>query len=183
MISEKQKTKISKFLSLVLRHKPETIGIDLDENGWVSVKDLIKKSDEYGIRFNLEILKDIVETNNKKRFAFNQSIDRIRASQGHSIEVELGYSNKQPPEFLFHGTALKYVESILENGLQKRNRQHVHLTHEIETALKVGQRHGKPYIFKVLATKMHKEKHEFFLSENGVWLTEFVPIQYLEKND
>lgn len=182
MISDKQKTKISKFLSLVLRHKPETIGIKLDENGWVDVQELILKSNDYGVNYDLDILKDIVETNTKKRFAFNTFMDRIRASQGHSVNVELGYTNKQPPEFLYHGTAQKFVDSIMKTGLEKRNRQHVHLSHELETALKVGQRHGKPFIFEVTAKQMHQDNFEFFLSENGVWLTEAVPLKYLREH-
>ena len=151
MISEKQIIHISKFLSLVLRHQPETIGIQLDQNGWTDVNDLIEKANNYGIKFDRETLNHIVATNAKKRFAFNDTFDKIRASQGHSIEIELGYTNQKPPEILFHGTAEKFVKSILDTGLEKRNRQHVHLSSDLETAIKVGQRHGKPFIFKVLS--------------------------------
>lgn len=181
MISEKQNTRISKFLSLVLRHKPETIGIRLDANGWTDVDELIQRSNKYGVQYNLEVLKHIVETNNKKRFAFDSTMEKIRASQGHSIKVELGYKNQQPPEFLYHGTAQKSVESILKDGLQKRSRQHIHLSRDLETAINVGQRHGKPYVFKVLADQMFQDGLEFYLSENGVWLTDRVPAKYLEK--
>src|SRR5215203_5941593 len=114
MISEKQIIQISKFLSLVLRHKPETIGIELDQNGWADVDTLLKNSNSYGIRFDKEILKHVVETNSKKRFAFNETFDRIRASQGHSIEIELGYTSQKPPEILYHGTSEKSVQSILD---------------------------------------------------------------------
>lgn len=183
MISEKQQTRISKFLSLVLRHKPETIGIQLDQNGWTNIKELIEKSNKYGIPFDREILNHIVATNSKKRFAFNNKFDKIRASQGHSIAVELGYKNQKPPEILFHGTSEKSVQSILKTGLEKRNRQHVHLSSDIDTALNVGQRHGKPMIFLVLAEKMYNDNFQFFISENGVWLTENVPTKYLKTKD
>lgn len=183
MISEKQITSISKFLSLVLRHQPETIGIELDQNGWTDVDALLKKSNDYGIKLDNETLKYIVESNSKKRFAFNETFDRIRASQGHSVEIELGYTSQKPPEILFHGTGEKSVQSILDTGLQKQNRQQVHLSADIETAIKVGQRHGKPFVFKVLAEQMFKDKIEFFISDNGVWLTDNVPTKYLKQND
>ncbi|WP_175017402.1 RNA 2'-phosphotransferase [Rasiella rasia] len=179
MISEKQQTHISKFLSLVLRHKPETIGVQLDQNGWVDINELIEKSNKYGIKFNRETLNHIVATNSKKRFAINNKLDKIRASQGHSIEIELGYTSQKPPRTLFHGTSEKSVQSILKKGLKRQNRQHVHLSSDIETAKKVGQRHGKPYIFKVFAEQMFNDNLEFFISENGVWLTENVPEKYL----
>lgn len=183
MISEKQLTHISKFLSLVLRHQPETISIQLDQNGWTDVNELIEKANNYGIKFDKETLKHIVATNSKKRFAFNDTLDKIRASQGHSIEIELGYTNQKPPTILFHGTADKFVQSILDTGLEKRNRQHVHLSSDLETALKVGQRHGKPFIFKVLAEQMYNDNFQFYISDNGVWLTDNVPTKYLKRND
>jgi putative RNA 2'-phosphotransferase len=179
MISDKQITHISKFLSLVLRHQPETIGIRLDKNGWTDVTELIEKAGKCGIMFNRDILNHIVDTNSKKRFAFNDTFDKIRASQGHSVEIELGYTNQKPPQILFHGTGEKSVQSILQTGLEKRNRHHVHLCSDFETAIKVGQRHGKPFVFKVLAEQMHKDNFEFFISENGVWLTDNVPPKYL----
>jgi len=183
MISEKQTTQISKFLSLVLRHQPETIDIQLDQNGWTDVNELIEKANKYGIKFDRETLNHIVAANTKKRFAFNETLDKIRASQGHSIEIELGYTNEKPPEILYHGTGEKSVQSIIETGLEKRSRQHVHLSSDIETALKVGQRHGKPFIFKVLAEQMYNDNFQFFISDNGVWLTDNVPTKYLKQND
>lgn len=183
MINEKQITSISKFLSLVLRHQPETIGIELDQNGWTDVDTLLKKSNAYGIRLDNETLKHIVETNSKKRFAFNDTFDRIRASQGHSVEIELGYTSQKPPEILYHGTGEKSVQSILDTGLEKQSRQQVHLSADLETAIKVGQRHGKPFVFKVLAEQMFNDKFEFFISDNGVWLTDNVPTKYLKQND
>ena len=183
MISEKQQIHISKFLSLVLRHKPETIGIQLDQNGWVDVYELIDKSNKYGIQFDRDTLNHIVATNSKKRFTFNDKFDKIRASQGHSVEIELGYKNQRPPEILFHGTSQKSVQSILDKGLEKRNRQHVHLSSDTETAIKVGQRHGKPVVFEILAEKMYNDKIEFYISDNGVWLTDNVPTKYLKIKD
>ena len=181
MISNKQVITISKFLSLVLRHKPETIGIQLDENGWTDVKILIEKSNSNGVPIDFEILKHIVETNSKKRFAFNETLDRIRASQGHSIEIELGYKNQKPPEILYHGTGEKSVTSIQNTGIEKGSRQHVHLSGDIETAIKVGQRHGKPFVFEVLSEQMYTDGLEFYLSDNGVWLTDHVPVKYLKR--
>lgn len=183
MVSEKQLTHISKFLSLVLRHQPETIGIQLDQNGWTDVNELIEKANYNGIKFDRETLNHIVATNPKKRFAFNESLDKIRASQGHSIEIELGYTSQKPPEILFHGTAEIFVQSILSTGLEKRSRQHVHLSSDIETANKVGQRHGKPFIFNVLAEQMYNDNFQFYISDNGVWLTDNVPTKYLKRND
>ncbi|WP_394677453.1 RNA 2'-phosphotransferase [uncultured Sphingobacterium sp.] len=179
----KSQINISKFLSLVLRHQPETIGIELDQNGWTDVSNLIEKTNNYGIKLDRETLDQIVATNAKKRFSFNDTLDRIRASQGHSVEIELGYENQKPPEILYHGTSEKSVQSILSTGLEKRNRQHVHLSSDIETAMKVGQRHGKSFVFKVFAEQMYNDDFRFFISDNGVWLTDDVPIKYLKQND
>lgn len=183
MLNEKQLIQISKFLSLVLRHQPELIGIHLDANGWTNADTLIERSARHGVKFDKEILKHIVETNSKKRFAFSPDGSMIRASQGHSVEVDLGYVKQQPPEILYHGTGENSVHSILQTGLEKRSRQHVHLSSDMETALKVGQRHGKPFIFIVNAGKMHADELTFFLSDNGVWLTDHVPAKYLKAQD
>ncbi|WP_221392914.1 RNA 2'-phosphotransferase [Dyadobacter sp. NIV53] len=183
MTSDKQLTHISKFLSLVLRHQPETIDIQLDQNGWTDIKELIGKANDNGIKFDRETLNRIVATNSKKRFAFNETLDKIRASQGHSIEIELGYTNQKPPKILYHGTSETSVHSINEAGLEKRSRQHVHLSSDIETAVKVGQRHGKPFVFKILAEQMYNDNFQFFISDNGVWLTDNVPTKYLKQND
>src|SRR5689334_2513925 len=154
MSEDKQLIHISKFLSLVLRHQPETIDIQLDQNGWIDIDELVRKVNNYGIKLDRETLNHIVATNSKKRFVFNDSFDKIRASQGHSIEIDLGYTNLRPPEILFHGTAEEFVQSILKTGLEKGNRHHVHLSVDFDTAIKVGQRHGKPLVFKVLAEQM-----------------------------
>jgi putative RNA 2'-phosphotransferase len=182
MISDKENIKISKFLSLILRHKPEAIGIELDENGWTDVNILIEKVNKANMNLSLEILRHIVETNSKKRFAFNDTFDRIRANQGHSVQVDLDYEVKSPPETLFHGTAEKFKESILKNGILKGKRHHVHLSADLDTAIQVGSRHGKPFVFEVLSGKMISDKYNFYLSENGVWLTDYVPAEYLKKH-
>lgn len=181
MNTRKQFKKLSKFLSLILRHKPDTIGIKLDDSGWTDVDSLISKMNDYGISIDLETLILLVETNNKKRFAFNQNQTKIRANQGHSVNIELGYKAKMPPETLYHGTGNKSVKSILKKGIEKRKRHHVHLSLDIETALNVGRRHGKPVVFEILSKQMFEDGFEFFLSKNGVWLTDNVPVKYLRK--
>ena len=181
MITEKENTHISKFLSLVLRHKPETINITLDDNGWTDVDILIRQLKAKGVDITKEILQHVVDTNAKKRFAFNEDKTKIRASQGHSVEVELEYKPKQPPEILYHGTAETSVASILQTGLDKRSRHHVHLSANVETAISVGQRYGKPVLLKIASLKMFGEGYVFYLSENNVWLTDHVPVKYIEK--
>lgn len=126
-------------------------------------------------------MKVVVETNNKKRFSFSNNFEKIRANQGHSLDIELGYSPTKPPRILYHGTAERNVNSILLHGLDKRNRHHVHLSQDIETAINVGKRHGKPFVFEILSEKMYNDKLEFFVSENGVWLTENVSNEYLKE--
>jgi putative RNA 2'-phosphotransferase len=180
VLTEKENIKLSKILSLVLRHQPDLIGITLDEQGWVTVADLKKKAAAYGKSFSAEELEYIVDTNSKKRFAFSGDKLRIRASQGHSIEIDLGYVRQIPPEVLYHGTATRYIESILKSGLNKRKRTHVHLSSDRETAIKVGQRHGNPVVLEVAAGAMQEASHLFYLSENGVWLTDAVPAVFLK---
>ena len=175
----KELIRLSKFLSLVLRHKPEIIGIQLDEQGWTDVPTLIRKSEAAGVFMDMETLRFVVENNNKKRFLLDEAQGRIRASQGHSIEVQLGYSAQEPPEILYHGTAERFLKSILESGLQKRQRHHVHLSRDVETAIKVGSRHGRPVVLEVRAKEMQEAGFQFFMSDNGVWLTDAVPAHYL----
>ena len=181
-MNEQKKKKTSKFLSYVLRHHPELIGLNLDEQGWTNVDELITKSrrDSYQ-GFTFEELDEIVETNDKKRFIFNEDKTRIRANQGHSIDIDLALKPQQPPEFLYHGTAQKNIDSIIEKGIEKRNRQHVHLSLDKETATKVGMRHGKPIILTINSGKMFEDGILFYLSENGVWLTDFVEAKYISK--
>ncbi len=178
-MTERELTRLSKFLSLVLRHKPEVIGITLDENGWVEVDELIRKAQRKNKPVTHEVLQQVVVNNNKQRFAFSEDGRRIRANQGHSVKINLGYEPTVPPAILFHGTGRKYVDSILQSGLVKKARHHVHLSSDEATALTVGRRHGKPFIFQVLAGQMHADGHHFYVSDNGVWLTEAVPVQYL----
>jgi putative RNA 2'-phosphotransferase len=179
LFNEKQNTRLSKFLSLILRHKPGTIGLILDENGWADTNDLIEKINRHGYQLDIESLTHIVETNNKQRFSFGPNKTKIRANQGHSIEVELGLPEKDPPAYLYHGTGEKSVTSILATGLEKRGRQFVHLSRDVETARSVGQRHGRPVVLIVAAGKMRSDGYSFYLSENNVWLTANVPPQYL----
>ena len=166
-------------MSLVLRHKPEEIGLELDENGWGRVDELISKMNVKGIIVDREIINTVVETNDKKRFAFNADKTLIRASQGHSIEVELNLPEAVPPDILYHGTTEKYLENIFKEGLRSQSRQHVHLSITIETAKSVGSRHGKPVILSINALAMHQAGFKFYLSENKVWLTDSVPAEYI----
>lgn len=180
MISAKETTRVSKFLSLVLRHQPETLGIHLDENGWTDVPVLLEKLNAGHFAITFEDLKHVVDTNEKKRFAFNDDATRIRASQGHSVSVELDYTPQVPPAELYHGSAEGNVPSILASGLDKRSRHHVHLSADPKTAVAVGQRHGKPVVFTVASGRMHADGFVFFQSDNQVWLTDHVPPAYLQ---
>jgi putative RNA 2'-phosphotransferase len=176
---QQQLKHISKLLSLVLRHKPETIGLQLDENGWADVKELIQKINESGTAVDAATINLVVETNDKKRFAFNEDKTCIRASQGHSIEVELNLKPMLPPDTLYHGTTERFLESILKTGLTKQQRQHVHLSELATTAKNVGSRHGKPVILNINAKAMALAGFSFYLSDNGVWLVDSVPVEYI----
>jgi putative RNA 2'-phosphotransferase len=166
-------------LSYILRHHPELIDLNLDEKGWANVNEIIAKSANDNQGFTFDELNEIVETNDKKRFVFNEDKTRIRANQGHSIGIDLNLKPQQPPELLYHGTAQANVDSILKNGIEKRSRQHVHLSLDIETATKVGMRHGKPIILTISTGKMFEDGILFYLSENNVWLTDFVNPCYI----
>ncbi|GAB2841065.1 RNA 2'-phosphotransferase [Ferruginibacter profundus] len=176
---QQQLKHISKLMSLVLRHKPEAIGLQLDDNGWANVAALIDKINEQGNSVNFDIINTVVDTNDKKRFAFNEDKTMIRASQGHSIAVELNLKAVTPPDVLYHGTASRFIESILKEGLIKQQRQHVHLSLLQETAKAVGSRHGKPVILTINAKAMTAAGFVFYLSENGVWLVDSVPVEYI----
>lgn len=180
-MNEKNKKQISKFLSLVLRHRPEYIDLELNENGWVDVNELIEKAKRRNTVFSIDELIEIVATNDKQRFAFNDDKSKIRANQGHSVKtIDLQLKAIQPPAFLYHGTVAKFIESIKNTGLQKRNRQHVHLSENLETATKVGSRRGEAIILNINSGKMHEEGYEFYRSANNVWLTEHVPSKFIE---
>ena len=173
--------RISKFLSLVLRHRPEKIGITLDEAGWTPVTDLLAKINYSGLTIDLETLKAVVKNNQKQRFSFDETMENIRANQGHSVKVNLGYQAKIPPNILYHGTTIRFRTSILSEGLKKMNRHHVHLSANTTTATSVGIRHGKLMLLEVLAGDMQSDGFTFFESENGVWLTDHVPVKYLRE--
>jgi putative RNA 2'-phosphotransferase len=172
-------TQLSKFLSLILRHKPDAIGLELDSQGWANIEQLIDKANVAGTKFDRAELLHVVETSDKKRFSVSADGLRIRAAQGHSVSVELGLSPKEPPPVLYHGTATRFVEAILEQGLRPQARQQVHLSLDEETARRVGERHGKPHIFKIDALAMHASGLRFYLADNGVWLTDRVPPEFL----
>jgi len=174
--------KMSKLMSLVLRHDPSVLSLQMDENGWIKVNDLIKALKTRYSELDRDVLNSIVETNDKKRFSFNEDKTGIRANQGHSIEVDLNFVVESPPELLYHGTSSKSLDAIYAaKGLCKMSRLHVHLSSDKETATKVGKRHGgNLIIFVVQSLKMHEDGYTFFKSDNGVWLTDFVPTKYME---
>ena len=180
-MTEQDKKRIGKFLSLVLRHSPETIDIELDEQGWANVKELIEKCKKHRYHFSMEDLIEIVETNDKQRYAFNEKRNKIRANQGHSIDIDLALSPIKPPEFLYHGTATRFLDSIQKEGIVKGSRQHVHLSKDKETATKVGSRHGKPIVLTILSGKMDEDGILFYQADNGVWLTDYVDTKYISK--
>lgn len=165
---------------MVLRHKPEEIGVAMDANGWVDVDELIEKCNNHKMPLDFDTLEEIVVTSDKQRFELNDAYTKIRANQGHTINVDLEFEVTTPGEFLYHGTVEKYLDAIKSNGLQKMQRLHVHLSKDLETAVKVGSRRGKPVILKIQAMKMHEDGHAFYLSKNGVWLCNHVPVQYIE---
>ncbi len=179
---EKDMKKLSIFISLILRHKPSEAGIEIERDGaWADTKSLIdgiNRTGRYSI--DMETLEKIVANDNKQRYSFSEDKSKIRANQGHSIDVDMDFKEKVPPEILYHGTAERFVPSILDEGLKKMSRQYVHLSGDEETALKVGVRHGKPHIFRVLSGEMHRQGYKFYCSENGVWLTDSVPPEFLE---
>jgi putative RNA 2'-phosphotransferase len=176
---DKSLVKASKFLSLVLRHDPGSIGITLDEAGWVDVDVLLAAARRSGVALDRPTLDRVVAENDKKRFAFSDDGARIRASQGHSVAVELGLAPQTPPEILFHGTAIGNVDSIRRDGLSPGSRTHVHLSRDEETATTVGRRHGRPVVLRVAAGEMHRAGHELVVSENGVWLARSVPVEFI----
>lgn len=179
MIEKGRAKLISKFLSLVLRHEPDAAGVTLDAEGWVAVDDLLAGAARHGFLFTVAELEAVVKTSDKQRFALSADAKRIRANQGHSIVVDLGLTPETPPDVLYHGTVEHFVPSIMANGLEKRSRQHVHLSPDVATATSVGSRRGKPIILEIAAAEMHFAGYEFFRSANGVWLTEEVPAKYI----
>ena len=171
--------RLSKFLSLVLRHRPERAGLELDDAGWADVDELVARARVAGVPLTREALVDVVETNDKQRFALSEDGRRIRANQGHSIPVDLGLRPLAPPQRLYHGTTDRAVAAIRREGLTPRGRQHVHLSPDEETARAVGRRHGAPVVLEVDASRMARDGHVFLLAASGVWLTDHVPPGYL----
>jgi putative RNA 2'-phosphotransferase len=178
-VDEKRRVRVSKFLSLVLRHEPETAGLALGPGGWVMVADLLTGAAGAGCPFTRDELAAVVAACDKQRFALDETRTRIRANQGHSADVDLGLSPAEPPEELFHGTAERNLTDVLRDGLSRMARHHVHLSLDSATATKVGARHGKPVLSVVDAAKMRAEGHVFYRSANGVWLVDRVPPEYL----
>ena len=172
-------TSLSKFISLILRHKPEEIGITLDRHGWADTAQLIKGIRSTGRRIDTETLERIVRNDEKQRYSFSENGKKIRANQGHSIPVEVEMRTAVPPARLYHGTAEKALESIMQNGILKMNRLYVHLSGDIETAFKVGSRHGKPVVLIIDTAAMSSDGYVFKISENGVWQSENIPQMYI----
>lgn len=178
-----KKDKLSVFISLVLRHKPDAAGIQLDEHGWANVDELISGINSTGRKIDMKILEEIVASDEKGRYSFSEDKSLIRANQGHSIPVDVELQEQVPPEFLYHGTAERFLEDIQAEGLKPMSRLYVHLSEDVETATKVGKRHGEPVVLQVHSGEMFKEGNRFYLSENGVWLTKFVSARYLDMEE
>ena len=179
--SDKRLKNTSKFISLILRHRPEVIGITLDEHGWADVRELIDGVNRAEGHFlDQDILEEIVRTDEKQRYSFNEDRTMIRANQGHSIQVDVELEQKTPPDILWHGTGEKYTSSITAQGLIPKSRLYVHLSSDMETAKKVGSRHGKPVVYEIDCKKMTEDGYLFFRSANNVWLTKAVPVKYLK---
>ncbi|HGH5438018.1 TPA: RNA 2'-phosphotransferase [Clostridioides difficile] len=178
--SMSKKDKLSIFISLILRHKPETIGIKLDDYGYADVNELIEKINNTGRNINIEILEQIVKEDNKQRYSFNDDRSKIRANQGHSINVNVELRELEPPKYLYHGTATRFLDNIKNEGIIKQSRLYAHLSRDIDIAVKVGKRHGTPVILKINTGKMYENGYKFYLSENNVWLCEHIPFEYVE---
>ena len=182
-LNEQQRKSISKFLSLILRHRPEQIGLTLDKNGWADIGELLAKAGRHnrtGLCITREVLMEVVATNDKKRFTVSENGSRIRAAQGHSTrQVQIEHQAAEPPAVLYHGTVEKHLPSIRGQGLHGVSRHYVHLSADEETAVKVGARHGKPVVLRIDTAAMTAAGHKFYLADNGVWLTESVPPQYI----
>ena len=173
--------KMGKYLSLILRHKPELINLKIDEHGWVEVDQLLKGINDRGRYISKEMLDIIVNTNNKKRYQYNDDQTKIRANQGHSIKVDVELQEKVPPDILYHGTAQKYLDKIKKSGIRKMNRLYVHLSKDIQTAINVGKRHGQPIVLVIDTKKMLRDGYKFYYSYNGVWLCDDIAYSYIEE--
>lgn len=170
--------KLGRFLSLVLRHNPDAAGISLDEHGWADVQELLAGVRLSGRQINMETLERIVRENNKQRYSFNTDHTKIRANQGHSLQVDVELTAMKPPHYLYHGTSVRFLPAIRQEGIKKMNRQYVHLASDFQTAVEVGRRHGSPAVITINAEAMAHDGLTFYLSENGVWLCEYVAPVY-----
>ncbi|MGY5955772.1 RNA 2'-phosphotransferase [Kosakonia sp. BK9b] len=178
----KKQSELSKFLSYVLRHEPQAIDLTLDAEGWASVDALIAGAARQGYHYTPALIQEIVDTSDKKRFTLSADGARIRAAQGHSTsQVKISYTPVTPPGTLYHGTATRFLEDILAQGLEAKSRQYVHLSADEVTATTVGQRHGKPVVLRILAGEMHAQGFVFYQADNGVWLTEAVPAAFIQQ--
>lgn len=175
--------KVSKRLSYILRHRPDSVGLELADGGWVAVDALLDALNQSGKTLSLDLLEKVVVENDKQRFEYSEDRFRIRARQGHSADVDLGYEPADPPHVLYHGTAARFLKPIFEQGLIKGRRHHVHLSTDRETMLQVGARHGKPVLLEIDARQMVTEGHRFFVTGNQVWLTDCVPPEFLRQID
>lgn len=181
-MSSKRLTETSKFLSYVLRHEPQSIGLHLDSDGWADIDALIAGASAEGRQLDIELIREVVASSDKKRFGLSEDGLRIRAVQGHSTKaVDLQHEAKTPPAVLYHGTASRFLVSIMQQGLLPGSRHHVHLSQNIETAISVGQRYGQPVVLKVDALKMHEQGKVFYQAENDVWLTHEVPVAFISE--
>jgi putative RNA 2'-phosphotransferase len=180
-LNDVQRTRFSKFLSKHLRHAPEKLGLRLEAGGRVGVDELLAACAQRGFSGTRAEREEVVARNDKQRFSFDASGTKIRANQGHSVAVDLQLAPVTPPSTLYHGTGHRSEELVLAEGLKKMKRHHVHLSPDVETATRVGARHGEPVVFAVDATVMREAGHRFYVSANGVWLTDEVPAEYLRK--
>ena len=170
--------KLGRFLSLVLRHNPQAAGISLDEHGWADVGELLAGVNRTGRRIDLPTLERIVRENNKQRYSFNGDHTKIRANQGHSLQVDIELREAEPPKYLYHGTATRFFPAIQREGIRKMSRQYVHLSGDFATAMAVGKRHGIPMVITIDAAAMARDGVAFYRSENGVWLCDWVDPKY-----
>lgn len=177
----KRSVTISKFISKYLRHEPHILGLTLEPGGWVRIEDLLDGAEKHGFPFTIDELFQVVNENDKQRFAVDETLKKIRANQGHSTEVDLQLIEARPPTQLFHGTVMTSLDVILLEGLKKMNRHDVHLSNDVETATKVGARRGQPVVLIIDSGKMFQDGYTFRVSENGVWLTDHVPPNYIRQ--
>jgi putative RNA 2'-phosphotransferase len=175
-----RQVELSKFIALILRHKPSVIGLTLDDHGWANVDDLIKGIRSSGKNISFDVLKEIVANDNKQRYSFNEDCTKIRANQGHSINVDVELHEAIPPDVLYHGTSERSLSSIRSEGIKSMNRLYVHLSSDEETAVKVGKRHGKPFVLLIDTKKMKEDNIVFYKSENNVWLTKYIDPKYIK---